>query len=64
MTDEAVSTFVTITGAEADVALHYLEASGWELDRAVDHFMENSGGTHSFPVHYQYTLPHRLFLHP
>jgi len=43
MEDEPmVATFVSITGAEADVALHYLEACNWDLDRAVDEYLDNS----------------------
>lgn len=41
MEDDAVSTFVSLTGAETDVAAHYLEACEYDLDRAVDQFMEN-----------------------
>lgn len=46
MEDEAVSTFVTITGAETEVAAHYLEACEYDLDRAVDQFMENENERH------------------
>eukprot|EP00210_Caulerpa_lentillifera_P003417 g3260.t1 len=65
MEDDAVSTFVTITGAEAEVAAHYLEACEWDLDRAVDQFMENENERHHHSTQEQReTLFDRLLPQP
>lgn len=44
ITDEAISEFVSFTGASADEARHYLEMSGGDLQTGVDLFLEMGGG--------------------
>jgi len=43
MSDEStmITNFISITGAETDVAKQYLQASSWELSTAVDRFYTN-----------------------
>ena len=40
--ESPVDTFMRFTGAENDVAQHYLEACNYDLDRAVDSYLENA----------------------
>ncbi|CAD7699793.1 unnamed protein product [Ostreobium quekettii] len=39
--EDAVSMFCDVTGADPDVASHYLEAFAWNIDSAIAHFLDN-----------------------
>lgn len=40
---EQINMFCSVTGADADSALHVLEAHNWDMDRSVMFFMESGG---------------------
>lgn len=45
LNDQKLAQFISITGAAEDVAKHYLEASAYSLEGAVNMFMESNVGT-------------------
>lgn len=48
-----VENFVSLTNADRDVAKHYLEACNWELESALNEYLENAHepqDNHTVPI--------------